>query len=164
MLEDEAPGGRARTDMNAASSPSAPAGRPSTGNARVDRILNGMMGANRLDSVDLDGSSISLRFRPDDPYFASDEFCARLAIGAAFGLLYRCGLSEARIAFLRDGQHVNLRIGKDAFNRFFGLSEEQMTGIASDPARFEDSPVHKIAPARQWEFYLHFTKHGASAP
>lgn len=152
--------------MNAASPPSAsvPGARPSTGNARVDRILNGMMGGGRLDSVALDGSSIALSFRQDDGYFASDEFCARLAIGAAFGLLCRCGLSEARILFVRDGQEVNLSIGKDDFNRFFGLSEEQMTSIAADPARFEDSPVHKIVPARQWEFYLQFTKREASVP
>ncbi|MFI5399839.1 MAG: hypothetical protein ACHQZQ_02145, partial [SAR324 cluster bacterium] len=130
----------------------------STGNARVDRILNGMLGAGHLDRVALDGSSIALRFRQDDRYFVNDEFFARLAIGAAFGLLCRCGLSEARFLFLRDGQEVNLRIGKDAFNRFFGLSEEQMTRIASDPARFEDSPVHKIDEKRQWEFYLQFTK------
>jgi hypothetical protein len=121
-------------------------------------MLQGMLGAGRLDQVTLDGSSIAVSFRQDEGYFAHDEFIARLTIGAAFGLFYRCGLGEARFLFRRDGQEVRLRVGKEAFTAFFVLTEEQMTRIATDPARFEESPVHKVSGARQWEFYLQFTK------
>ena len=140
-------------------SPSAaPPRRITTGHARVDRMLQGMVGASHLDRATLDGSSIAVSFREDDRYFVNDEFVARLTIGAAFGLLYRCGLDEARFVFRRDGQEVGLRVAKADFAAFFGLTEAQMTRIASDPTRFEESPIHKVSGSRQWEFYLQFTK------
>ena len=132
--------------------------RSATGNSRVDRMLQGMLGAAYLDRAALEGSSIALSFRPDDGYFANEEFIARLTIGAAFGLLYRCGLDEARFVFRRDGQEARLRVAKDAFAAFFGLTNEQMTRLAADPARFEESPVRTVSGSRQWEFYLQFTK------
>jgi hypothetical protein len=67
-------------------------------------------------------------------------------------------LGEARFVFHRDGQKLRLLVAKDAFAAFFGLSAEQMQRIASDPARFEESPIRKVNGSRQWEFYLQFTK------
>jgi hypothetical protein len=139
-------------------STSAAPSRIATGHARVDRMLQGMLGAGHLDQAALEGGFIDLSFRQDDRYFVNEEFIARLTIGAAFGLLFRCGLGEARFVFRRDGQEVRLRVAKDAFAAFFGLSAEQMQPIASDPARFEESPIHKVNGARQWEFFLQFTK------
>jgi hypothetical protein len=138
-----------------ASSPGAP---PATGNSRIDRMLPGMMGTPYLESAQLDGSVLTLKYRQADTYFVNDEFVARLAIGAAFGLLYRCGVGEVRFLFTRDGQEVLLHVDKVGFNAFFKLTEEQMARFATDPARFDASPVHTVTEARQWEFYLQFTK------
>jgi hypothetical protein len=140
------------------SAAAAPPSRIATGHARVDRMLQGMLGAGHLDQAALEGGSIDLSFRQDDRYFVNEEFIARLTIGAAFGLLFRCGLGEARFVFHRDGQKLRLLVAKDAFAAFFGLRAEQMQRIASDPARFEESPIRKVNGSRQWEFYLQFTK------
>lgn len=144
--------------VTSTSAAAAPPSRIATGNARVDRMLQGMLGASHLDQAALEGASLALSFRQDDRYFVSEEFIARLVIGAAFGLFFRCGLDEARFVFHRDGQEVRLRVAQDAFAAFFGMNAEQLNGIASDPARFEESPVRKVDGSRQWEFYLQFTK------
>ncbi len=142
-----------------AASPPAPAGNgPRTGNPRVDRMLQGMLGAGHLERCELTGTGIALHFRADDAYFASEELIARLVIGAAFGLLHRCGLEEAAFTFVRHGMDVRLRVGKAAFDAFFGLSAEQMAQLAADPDRFETSPVRTVSERRQWEFFLHFSK------
>ncbi len=138
--------------------PAAPATLPPTGNERVDRMLLGMLGAPYLEQADLDGSQLSVYFRGDDAYFVSEEFMARLVIGAAFGFFYRCGIEAAVFWFFRNGEDVKLRIEQAAFNTFFGLSAEQMTKLASDPDRFDTSPVHRVSEQRQWEFYLQFSK------
>jgi len=135
-----------------------PAGAPNTRNPRVDRLLRGMLGASHLERAVLDGASLVLHFRADDAYFVSEEFIARLAVGAAFGLLYRCGLQHVACHFVRQGQDVRLRIARDAFAAFFGLSPEALERLASDPERFEASPVRTISAARQWEFFLQFSK------
>jgi len=131
---------------------------PPTGNAHVDRMLQGMLGAPYLEQADLDGTSLSLYFRGDDSYFASEEFMARLVMGGAFGLFFRCGIETATFWFYRNEQDVKLRVEKSAFNAFFGLNDAQMAKLAADPDRFEASPVHKVNEQRQWEFYLHFSK------
>jgi len=141
-----------------ASTPAAAAGAPRTGNARVDRMLQGMLGTGHLEHTELAGSGIALHFRADDAYFTSDEFIARLVIGAAFGLLHRCGLDHAVFTFVRNGNDVRLRVAKAAFDAFFALSAAQMARLASDPDRFEHSPVRNVTEARQWEFFLQFSK------
>jgi hypothetical protein len=144
--------------MSETTASSSSGNRPSTGNPRIDRMLQGMMGATHLVAAQVEGGVLTVKYGPADSYFVNDEFVARLAIGAAFGLLYRCGLNEVRFHFVRDGQEVQLHVTKEGFNVFFKLTEEQMTRLATDPARFDASPVHMVSEARQWEFYLHFTK------
>ena len=136
----------------------APAALPTTGNERVDRMLQGMLGAPHIEQADLDGTQLSIYFRGDDDYFVGEEFLARLAIGAAFGFFYRCGVEKAAFWFFRNGEDVKLRFDKAAFNAFFGLSTEQMSKLAVDPNRFDASPVHQVNEQRQWEFYLQFSK------
>jgi len=121
-------------------------------------MLHGLMGTRYLDRAELDGTAISLHYRQADSYFINDEFVARLSIGAAFGLLYRCALGEVIFHYNREGQDVALHVTKEAFNGFFGLTEQQMTQLASDPDRFDVSPVHQVNESKQWEFYLQFTK------
>ena len=121
-------------------------------------MLQGLMGTAHLDRAGLESSILTLRYRQADSYFISEEFIARLVIGAAFGLLYRCNLDEVRFHFTRDGQDVPLHVSKDAYAAFFGLSEDQMSALTKDPARFDASPVHRVTEARQWEFYLRFAK------
>jgi hypothetical protein len=99
-----------------------------------------------------------LKFRPDDAYFISEEFLARLTIGAAFGLLYRCGLERANFEFNRAGQDVRLKVDRTAFAEFFGLTPDQTADLAGNPDRFEASPVRRVSEAKQWEFFLHFSK------
>ena len=144
--------------MTESTAPSATSPQPGTGNVRVDRMLHVMMGSAHLESAELTGPVLTLRYRQADAYFVNDEFVARLVIGAAFGLLYRCGLGEVHFHFMRDGQDVPLHVSREAFAAFFGLDEEQMAALAADPARFDASPVHRVTEARQWEFYLQFTK------
>ncbi len=139
-------------------SPPAASTLPTTGDAHVDRMLQGMLGAPYLEQADLDGKSLSLYFRGDDNYFVGEEFMARLAIGAAFGLFFRCAIEVATFWFYRNEQDVKLRVEKPAFNAFFGLNDKQMAKLAADPDRFEASPVHKVNEQRQWEFFLHFSK------
>jgi hypothetical protein len=138
--------------------PDAPSALVPTGNARVDRMLIGMLGAPYVEQADLDGTQLSIYFRGDDDYFVSEEFMARLVIGAAFGFFFRCGLETATFWFFRNGEDVKLRVEQAAFNTFFGLNAEQMTRLASDPDRFDSSPVHRVNEQQQWEFYLQFSK------
>lgn len=131
---------------------------PPTGNARVDRMLQGMLGAPYVTRADLKGASISIHFRGADDYFVSEELMARLVIGAAFGLFYRCDMETATFRFRRNDADVKLSVDKPAFNAFFGLTGEQMTKLAADPDRFDTSPVHRVTERRQWEFFLQFSK------
>lgn len=142
----------------AAPSPAAAPKLPPTGNPRVDRMLQGMLGAPYVEQADLDGKSISIYFRGADDYFVNEEIIARLVIGAAFGLFYRCEIETAAFWFYRNETDVKLKVAKPAFNAFFGLTDDQMTKLAADPDRFEASPVHRVTEQRQWEFYLQFSK------
>lgn len=121
-------------------------------------MLHGMLGAGHLERAELAGTGIALHFRPDDAYFSSDELIARLVIGAAFGLLHRCGLEHAVFTFVRNGNDVRLRVAKAAFDSFFRLSAQQMARLARDPEHFETSSVRTVSEARQWEFFLQFSK------
>jgi hypothetical protein len=117
-----------------------------------------MLGAPYVEQADLDGTSLSIYFRGADDYFVSEEFMARLVIGAAFGFFYRCGIEQAAFWFFRSETDVKLTIDKPAFNAFFGLNAKQMAKLAADPDKFEASPIHRVSEQKQWEFYLQVSK------
>jgi hypothetical protein len=120
--------------------------------------LKWMQGGKYLERHELAEGSIILRFRRDDSYFGSEELAARIAIGAAFSLLYRFSFPLAVLHLTVKAEPVRLRIDRAAFAAFFGMTDEQMADLARHPDRWEASPIGKADERKQWEFFLKFSR------
>lgn len=105
------------------------------------------------------GAAIEVRYKRDDGYFESEQAVAQNAIGGAFSLIY--GREFRRVVFIFDlqGRTLRMDIERGAFNRFFGLSEDQMRAAGESRDAFALSPVATADEAEQRRFFAEFGRY-----
>lgn len=121
----------------------------------LQQLGGGMLGA-FLDSHKAEGELIQLRFRAHDGFFSSREDIALLSIGAAFSLMEGRGYRRVVLDYSLHGTPVRLELERGAFAAFFGLEEDDLSALAADHARFEQSPLRTLSPEGQRAFWEHF--------
>jgi len=110
------------------------------------------------------GEAIALVFRPSERFFDSEESVALSAIEAAFNLMYGRDFRKVQLEFTLHELKIRLEVEREAFNRFFGLTEDEMRELTRNSNSFAISSVATLSPARQREFLSVFLQAPKLAP
>lgn len=110
-----------------------------------------------IEGFELEGEdTIRIVFRRKDSYFEDEPTLAATGVETAFSLFYGRDFRTVVLDYNLEGRPLRLRITREGFNDFFGMSTDEMAALGADREAFDVSAVANMDRERQQAFFDRF--------